>query len=261
MVNKLDAYHEYIEAEKNLTFSEKIADYNWAQTKFKNPNSFAYGIMLQEHPRELSNIINKLARLIHKMETWEIVMNGKSDQEKFDIIVEFIDDIATIAINLPKVIKARFIFSVAHLSNQANRSNSGWCDNLPNDNEIEFKVTDQVASKWRSYNKLKIAIEKIGNKKYQDDTDDFRNKYNHRYSPKIELGISNLVKRERREDIEDNKKGGIKKVRYIYSFGNTPPIKLAKIIKLLKQQHEYCHKALDAYKKLVTEQLKTLEEK
>lgn len=221
-----------------------LMPYDWTNLPAKLPITFmAYSQMIGEHSMELANSINELRRLTSSLEAWKSLIEGKSDEGKDELVIEFIDSPTTVALNLPYVIRSRFIYSIAHLCHQANQTQEGkWKDDLPIDTEIYFKESDHYGSGWHSYKKLKLALERIADKKYQKDSYDFRNKYNHRYSPRIELGLTGLVTRN------VGPSGQVS-----YGFGYTQPLKLDKIVKLLKNQHALCSKAFFSYQKLVTE--------
>jgi len=205
--------------------------------------------MLSEHSSELANFINELLRHIKSLEAWKDVIDGKNDDdEKCEIIIEFVSPIATLAINMPYVIRSRFIYSVAHLCHQANQTKQiNWVDDLPLDNEIYFETADKFCALWKRYKKLKLSLEKISNKKFQSDTYDFRHKYHHRYSPSIEIGLTGLVTR----NVGDN--GAVS-----YRFGYTEPLKIAQILPALAEQHANCLKAFEEYRKLINEHISTI---
>ena len=210
----------------------------------------AYSQMLSEHARELANSINELYRFIDNLKVWEQLISDFDEDAKFELIIEMIDPFATLSLNLVYVIRSRFIFSVAHLCHQANiiKFRTEWKDDLPKDDEIYFEHADRVGSHWKDYKKLKVALEKIGNKKFTKATKNFRNKYNHRYSPKIELGHTEFVKR-----IVRNRK-------FSYDMGGTEPLTLAVINPLLSEQYVLFLKAFECYKKLVLAQIMVTEE-
>src|SRR5712692_6336429 len=194
----LDSYKQFLDNRTTLSSSNLLISYSW----YKLPNPLppqwlVYNLMLSEHSSELANFINELLRHIKSLEAWKDVIDGKNDDdEKCEIIIEFVSPIATLAINMPYVIRSRFIYSVAHLCHQANQTKQiNWVDDLPLDNEIYFETADKFCALWKRYKKLKLSLEKISNKKFQSDTYDFRHKYHHRYSPSIEIGLTGLVTR------------------------------------------------------------------
>ncbi len=242
----IHAYKQFLNKKKAIKPCGPLAPYHWYKLQKPIPGQWmAYSLMLDEHSMELANSINELQRYITTLAAWKEVIDNKSDSEKFEIVIEFIDPITTLAINLPYVIRSRFINSVAHLCHQANQVNQkNWVDDLPIDNEIYFDVADKYASLWKSYKKLKFALEKISNKQYQSDTYDFRNKYNHRYSPKIEIGVTGLVRRNVRANGQVS-----------YGLGYTKPIKIDQLLPVLSAQYLACLKAFEEYQKLVQEHI------
>jgi len=149
---------------------------------------------------------------------------------------------------MPYIIRSRFIYSIAHLSHQANQINlDNWQDDLPLDGEIYFEQADEYGKSWKKYSKLKLSLEKIANKKYNKLMHDFRNSYNHRYSPRIELGITGLVTRI----VNENGKVS-------YGFGHIDPILLKDAIPLLEEQHLICLKAYQKYQDVVNEQTREI---
>jgi hypothetical protein len=204
----------------------------------------AYSQFLQEHSSELSNSINELQRYLVSLKAWQKVLEGLEEEELHRTVVEFVAPTATLALLMPHVIRSRFIYSVAHLSHQANRLKlNNWSDDLPIDTEIFQREADKYGGAWRSYSKLKIALEKIANKTYREATHDFRNSYSHRYSPRIELGLTGLVTRVVSKD-----------GKVSYGLGQTPPLKISEITELLSNQHEHCIRAHNKYQELIDEQ-------
>jgi hypothetical protein len=245
----LEAYQRFFEKRQTLEPDIGCAPYGSFQLPDSLPCEWLYSQMLNEHARELANSLNEMRQYIVNLKSWsEILDDIEIGEEKHQIIFEFVSPIATLAINLPYVIRSRFFYSIAHLCHQANRfKQSPWCDDLPVDTEIYQKQADDYGVPWKKYNKLKCALEKVCNKKYQADTLDFRNKYNHRYSPRIEIGITNLVTRNVDED---------KKVSY--GFGGIEPLKLKYILPLLIEQYSMCMRAFALYQELVNEHISVI---
>jgi hypothetical protein len=246
----LAVYKQFLDARTKISSNCQLAPYDWYSLPDKLSRLWiGYCKMLSEYSRELANSINELGRYIINLEAWKSVIKNIDDEDdKYEVIIEFVNPFATLAINLPYVIRSRYIYSVAHLCHQANMTKQKkWIDNLPIDEEIWFQDTDKYSNSWRGYKKLKPALEKISNKKYQSATYDFRNKYNHRYSPKIELGMTELVKR---------KVGNDGKVSYI--IGQTNPLKLIQLLPILEEQHANCLKAFEKFQNLVNEHISVI---
>lgn len=206
--------------------------------------------MHQEFSREISNSINELTRFTHHLAAWRNVAAPLNDQQKFQLAHEFISPLATLALNLPYVIRSRLIFATAHLCHQANKAREGlkWTDDLPLDSEIVFAQADQYGKPWKPYSKLKVALERIGDKAFQVATGDFRNAYNHRFSPRILVGQTQIVTRK----VEK----GTGKVSY--GYGGIDPLSLDLIVKQLEVVCEHCYKAFDGFRKMVKEHEKAI---
>ncbi len=205
----------------------------------------AYAQMLSEFASELANAINHFTHRVHQLQAWARVIEPMSNNDKLRATHEFIDALATISVNFPYVIRSRFVFASAHLCHQANRSRIGvgWKDDLALDTEIHFAEADRHGGGWQSYNSLKRRLEKIGSKSYQSATHDFRNAYNHRFSPRFVLGVTKLVTRSINE-----KTGTIQ-----YLIGGLEPLDLRTIADLLVVEQGHCDRAFEAFQKLVRE--------
>lgn len=239
-------YREFRKALKATPCKGKFMPYGWSALPDPLPIRWmAYSQMLQEVSNEIANSINDLTRYTHQLEAWNAVISPLDDNKRFEVAHEFIDPLATLALNLPYVIRSRFIFATAHLSNQANSAKLGktWSDDLPLDDEIFFSAADLYGKHWVKYAGLKTRLEKIAGKDMRTATSDFRNTYNHRFSRRIVLGHTNVV------------------TRYVnpatkavsYGFGGLPPLTLEVVIEQLKLQCTRCYAAFGAFQKLVKE--------
>jgi len=243
----LEAYKAFLERRAGVTLEIHAAPYNWYQLPNELPTYLiAYSQMLNEHARELANSLNEMRQFIINLKGWsEVLDQTESYEKRRQIVFEFVNPVATLAINLPYVIRTRFVYSITHLSHQANQLKQlPWSDDLPIDNRIYSEKADKYAGTWKKYSKLKRCLEKISNKKYQANTLNFRNKYNHRYSPRIELGITNLVTRYVGNNGEVS-----------YGIGCVEPLKLKEILPLLIEQHSMSMRAFILYQDLVNEHI------
>lgn len=240
-------YRQYRAALKATPFKGKLMPYGWGALPQKLPAEWMpYSEMFNEFSQELANIVNDLTRYTHQLAAWRDVVDMLDDDGKFSVAVEFVDPLATIALNLPYVIRSRFIFATAHLCHQAGRTKvlKGWKDDLAMDNEIYFAQAEKVGGLWKKWTKLKTKLERIGDRTYQAKTKDFRNTYNHRFSPRVVVGQTNMV--TRLVDAESKKVS--------YGFGGTDPLTLTLVVELLEEQCQHCYKAFESFQKLVQEQ-------
>jgi hypothetical protein len=242
----IEKYRQYRRLLKTTPFNGMFVQYDWgALPRPLHVSWMAYSQMLDEFSRELANTLNTLTRYTHQLAAWRDLLAPMGEQQQLNTAVEFIDPMATVAVNLPYVIRSRFIFAAAHLCHQANRikQESAWRDEFPLDDEVWFEAADKYGKGWKRYNNFKARLEKIGAKDYQHGTHNFRNAYNHRFSPQIVLGISRVVTRS-----VDNVNGSVS-----YAFGGTPALTLPRVVSLLEEQCQRCYRAFDAFQQLIRE--------
>lgn len=242
----VDLYRQYREALETTLHEAQPVGYNWGAL----PNSLdvawlAYREMFNEFSREFANSLNDLNNYSLRLKAWNTVIAPMADKQKLDATHEFIDPIATIGLNLPYVIRSRFIFAAAHLSHQANRSREGasWRDEFPLDKEVYFDAADKFGATWRTYTTFKQCVEKFGNKEYQTATHDFRNAYNHRFSARFVIGITKIVTRE-----ADPQAKSVQ-----YSYGGMPALNLEFVTGLMDKQYQLGSEAFLAFQALVRE--------
>lgn len=238
-------YRQYRQTLKGLPFSGQFMPYNWGNLPDRlDALWLPYSTMSEDFARELANTINAFTQDVQRLQAWVIVVEPLSDEKKMYAANEFVDALATTAVNMPYVIRSRFIFATAHLCHQANRAKGpGWKDDLPLDTDIHWKEADECGKPWRKYVRLKQQLEGISGRAYQDATHDFRNAYNHRFSSRFLFGITQLMKRT-----VDKPTG-----RVTYSFGGAVPLQLDSLAQLLIKERNGCYRAFDAFQALVHE--------
>jgi hypothetical protein len=152
-MNLEDEYKIHIQSRIDFSGWGRLAEYNWIEKQSWDIDFFAYSQMLDEHSREIANSINELHNYISRLDSWSSRLNDMDcEQEKIDLVIEFVTPIATLAINMPYVIRSRFIYSIAHLCHQANKAKGGeWKDDISPNDEIIFQTADKYGSKWRKY--------------------------------------------------------------------------------------------------------------
>lgn len=255
-------YSKYRSAHAEIPLQGKYADYDWGN--LPDPLQvpwWAYGEMFQEFSRDLANSVNQLVKYVHRLKAWSAVINGLDDASKLEVLLEFIDPVAIVTLNLPYAIQSRFIFATAHLAHQANITKDGnaWKDDLPLDREITFKTAEKYAAQWKSYETLRRTLKEISADDYKKATCDYRNKYNHRISPRIEIGLTGM---DTRSKIKNGRIVGATGIimskisdqeTIQYAFGATPPLRIEQIITALEEQCVRCHAAFEAFKALVQE--------
>ena len=225
--------------------SLQFAPYSLFKINNIDAGDMIYSMFLDEHSRQISNDINLLRRCIVKLQAWKDTIVDLSKQEKFDVIVEFIEPLSITSISLPSVIRDRFTYSLTHLCHQANKCKvDTWEDTLPAEHFIKTKTMDTKCEHWELYTNFKESHSKISDKEYEKNLYNARNMFHHRMPIGIEIGISNMMKRTKEDDSSIS-----------YSFGGTEPLSLDIVISNLTQQHNNIIDCLDTYKQLVETQI------
>jgi hypothetical protein len=237
-------YQKYRDAFDAIPPTGRPMPYDWSN--LPSPLGIqwmAYGLILPEFSRELANIINRLTADVPRLEAWSKVVAPLSEEDKMRANLEFIDPLATVAVCRPSVIRSRFAFAAAHLCHQANRAKQGkaWRDDLPLDQKIYMDTAEKVGAGWRKFGRLKLRLEKINGAKFKTATHDFRNAYNHRFSPHFAVGMSQIATRK------------VDRAKVTYGYGLFKPLDLGELAELLTVERDRCYAAFEAFQALVAE--------
>jgi len=244
-VDFVEVYKEYWKILKENRSSVELLEYDWINMPSSIPIEWmAYSQYLNEHSQELANSINQLAVSTRKLRTWQKLLEKHDEEKNIYIVNEFIEPLATLCLNLPYAIRGRFIFSVSHLSHQANMKRiENWKDNLASDNSINFKVMEKVSKQWDAYPEFRSSLSLLSDSDFSEQVHNFRNKYHHRYPPRVEFGQTQMVTR----NIEN---GNVS-----YGFGYIEPLQVSKMVPLLETQHRAAYNSFRKYQTLVNEQI------
>jgi hypothetical protein len=231
----------------------RFADYDWYQFPENASISWlAYNLMLTEFARSISNTLNALGNYSRRLLAWHSTLQDISENERLALVFEFVDPIAVLAANLPQIVRSRFIFAIVQLSHQANKvlDKVNWKDDLPNDKGINFEHVRKYAERWHAFPGIEVTLNNLFSETHKSKTNNYRNKYHHRFPPQELAGYSGFVHRE----IDKTKTK--QSVKYI--FGALPPTDLSKLGSELLDEFARGLSALDQFKLLVTEQLEAI---
>ncbi|ULJ74504.1 hypothetical protein [Rhizobium gallicum] len=251
-----DMYMNFRKILATLSPCTALQPYNW----FIRPDAIrldgkfglqqmVYCDLADETSRDLANGINHLIELTMRLKSWELVIRPLGVDEKFYLLHEFIDDLAAMALLSPYTLKARFFFAIAHLSHQANCVLDGdsWEDTweiLPSDSGINEEVAIRLTKRWRSWRRLNRFLNTVDMQDYKKATGNFRNKHTHRFTPRVELGLTQMTKR-----LPSGNDGQI-----CYGIGGSEPMKLSEVVAELKKQCASLSKCFGEFQKLANEQ-------
>lgn len=244
----VDLYRRFTEARPATESIGRIMPYNWTRIAERLAGAWmAYSSMLDDFAREVANAMNAFTINVRRLHAWAAVLDTLGEDERAEAIHEFVDPIATLSLLTPYAIRSRLIFATAHLCHQVNLIREAeWLESsLPADDEIWMDSADRQGARWRRYNRLKTRIEAIGGQRLRTATADFRNAFTHRFSPRVETGITNFATRH-----FDPATGST-----YYSFGGTEPLGVKDLTILLDAELDRCYAAFGAFQALVAEQV------
>jgi hypothetical protein len=247
----VELYRQYLAALVETPHDCEFVEYEWGKLPDSLPvMSLPYRLMFTEFSVGIANGLNDLINYTQRLKAWSTLIAAMTDQEKLDVAHEFIYPVAIVSLNLPYVIKSRFIFAAAHLCHQANQAHDGvaWKDDLRLDHKIVSQDADKHGAKWSRYDPFRIGVEGIGDKTYVEATHNFRHTYNHRFSPNVVIGFTRFV--TRKEDPQT------KAVKYV--LGQLPPLTLDRVADLLAEQCKRGRAAFEAFQNLVREHEKRI---
>ncbi|MCA3699744.1 MAG: integrase [Brevundimonas sp.] len=240
-------YRRYRQALKITPFTGRFMPYDWSPLPHTlSAPLLIYSQMLDDYARELANSINDLTHREQRLRAWAAVLEDQPDKAVMEAHHALVGDVATVGLGLPYVIRSRFLFAVTHLSHQANQARqTDWRDDLPADDEIYMHVMDKAARSWRRYGRFKEKMQGIGGDDFRNATGNFRNLYQHRFSPRVGQGLTQIVTREAGED------GAVR-----YGIGGRAPLSIADVAAAILVQRDRSYAAFGAFQSLVEEQCK-----
>jgi len=203
--------------------------------------------MSSEFSQEIANHINALVKTTYRLQAWSELLDGVNDDgEKFDIMIDFVNAPLHYGLGLPYAIEQKFIFSFNHLSHKMRLLlSTSQADDLPEDRRIDEKTLKRFMGDSDVGDRLLDAITAISSEDFSLGTMNFRNSFNHRITPGVELGITNLVTRNVitggtsdpfKEEMKLLDKAPLKpgEKRVVYGFGGQSPMTLAEVVSALK---------------------------
>ena len=251
----IEAYKNYRKECRNSSFLQELSVIEYdiiEKPKCNNLGLMVYSEFLLEHTNQLVNDIHSFRLNLIKLNSWNNVIHKYSEQEKFNLLVEFLEPLLVFLHDLPYSINNRFIFSLSHLCHQANRYTlDEWKDDLPEDSSIKYKTMNKYCSKWEYFDEFLLKLKKLSGDEYLRETNEYRNRLHHRIPIYTEIGISNMMSRKKINDTGE----------VSYSFGYIEPMPLSKTINLLKQQYIAMCSCFYAYKKLLNYQVVYIDSK
>jgi hypothetical protein len=196
-----------------------------------------------EHPQQIANDLNAVVRHYHQLQAWTQVLPNYTEQERMEIVSEFLEPLGSYLLNAPHFLGQRFAYSVSHLAHQANLLTRPGAKEgeLPVERQIGMSVMRKVAKGWPVFAAFDAALSKLDDASFEQHTDNYRNKQHHRIPARFELGHTQMVTR-------DHGKTGVS-----YGIGGRPPLKFEAILMPLAAEHKQARQVFAAYLVLIRE--------
>ena len=225
---------------------------------------------------ELTNLYNKFTKELFRLHVLNNIIREYEPSIQPKLRHEFTNTVLHYCLHQPNEYKNRMIYFCTYLCHYANLiTQEGYKDDLVVDKRIDFLFFKKFSKTWKSSVSLIEVLELLGNtnKEFEDNTNDFRNKAQHRQPPSLEFGFTGSVKRIRKKgnpitedeiqssffetnlfsDVQDVNQSSDAKEYIVYQFGVTQPLESKDILPILIQQGENMQSAFKEYWKLVTE--------
>lgn len=243
------AYDKYRLFFSNGEIEPKFAPYGAIREGAVVPMELSiYYLFLAEHSQGVANEINNLYYRIAQLSAWDKALREYDGEEKLLLLLEFVDPIANFAIGLPYVIRSRFIYTLSHLSHQANLIlDPTWAESeLPAETSINFQTMEKTAARWQGYIDFLICFKQLNDNNFSAHTRNYRNKNQHQYPPRVEMGDTEFITRSRKD------------TNSMYTVTSKEPLGLLDIHPHLLKQFDVAMECYKLYDKIVCNQLAQL---
>ena len=248
----IETYEKYREELNKSDFHKELQIIAYDTIKKPESNEgviWIYAELLSEHTRQLANDINTFRRNLIKLNTWSKIIIAYNENEKLNLIVEFIEPILVLIHDFPYSTNNRFIFALSHLCHQANRYIlDEWKDDLPQDSKIKYKTMIKYCSNWTYCSNFLLSLKELSGENYLIQTNEYRNRLHHRIPIQTEIGLSSFMTR----NINKNKKVS-------YSLGYIEPFTLNETVHFMTKQHSIMCKCFLEYENLLNHQIKKID--
>lgn len=191
--------------------------------------------------REILNEIHNLRRYLEDLRCWLQVLGAYTEDERFDLIIEFIDDRTVLALGRPAATKARFIYAATKVGVEFARVKVA--EELPEERKIAAKEMKKWIGGWAGFPDFDRDLNEIEAAAYNTSVSNFRNLDAHRFPPRIEVGLA---------PAEGIFPTGDK---VSYSLDHHQPLKLDDINRLLTKEYSLMVKTSYSFWAMLTKQV------
>ena len=206
--------------------------------------SLIYSLQEGEFTRELLNSINQFSARLNQVVLWEEVLSTYDEDQTFELRFEFTSLLLYYCLHQPYEFRSRLIFAATQLCYthgiDRNILNRG---DVAKDDDIDYSSLNKVAVHWVAGAALLASIRELNSKEFRENTNNYRNRAQHRVPPGVDYGHTNVIERTFPPD-----------GRVAYSFGEAAPLATDQLVPLLVRELDLMILAFEAYRRLVDEQ-------
>ena len=246
LIEVFKAFHSFRRETANEFVRARMiqhSDYEIQGRTHSNFKSFMFYDIAGNSTRRLIGELNRFLLDVCHADCWFRAVQKYPEEDRLGLLWEFVDPHMELAMSRPYSIRNHFIFAAVyllHYSNQLKEPN--WQDNLPKDENIDFKVLEKKGSKWPCYQNFKEKIKGLDGDEFRNKTTmNFRHRLQHRFRSHFDFGITPFIDRIKTEN-------GI-----TYAFKIIPPLDLNTLIPALYGQHQVAVEVFKSYWQMVNE--------
>ena len=204
------------------------------------PREFAYLHMARDRTRDLANTLNEFCHYMNQLQAWECAYSETPEDERIDVLFEFVQPLAFLCLGQPYVIEQRMLGAVHELSREANRvTGRGPADKR---RRASLKSASHVASVWDEWESFARSLTGLNSDGFMKRVYNFRHEFTHGFPRQLEIGLTPFVTVE----VLD----GSVRTR----IGAQPPLPLSDVTGALRNQHEIASACFESYLLLMREQ-------
>lgn len=238
------------------------------------------GLQVIHDLRSLLNCMNAWITEMHKWEAWLRIIDDYSEDERWELRLEFVDPIAHRCLLEPSAMCDRILSALYFLLHHAKLSlDSSYKDELATDaaakkalragkehtrymqrRELGEEI-DHLSESWKTAQAVCEKTKLLDSETLREATLNYRNAASHSIAPNFEFGVLPYVKRQLRfaEFMTPNDDGTVtfKKDRsrtaISYGFGEHSPLQHLETFQLIRMQVKLAKDAMRAYETLLRE--------
>jgi len=198
--------------------------------------------MATNYTPQLLEATNRFLIDVHHAESWFKVAQELDGDDRVSLVWEFAEPHLELAVGRPYSLKNFFVFVTVHLLHQSNvLKTPNWKDDLPRDEDINYKLLEKRGVGWHTFSDFMEKIKQLNDEDFKKTTGNFRHSSQHRYKLQFDRGLTPIVERKPTEK-------GIS-----YGFGYILPLDVEKLVPQLYAQHQRAVDVFMAYWQLVNE--------